>query len=425
MVSYDDYFEEFLTLYESDPEISGDKMAVSRFIKHKYGTELQDKSVNAIRKALSERLDRHYADIEIVAENVKFKKEKQKAQDKNRIANKSFREHARLENALQEFSKAQKQVYKDFGKELSTIKLKPTLKPNKGGTGVMQITDLHGNELVDLPHNKYDFNVLSKRLRLYVQTCLLDFKLKGYKDVIMLFTGDLLNSDRRLDELLNQATNRAKATGLMRYIITQAIIEVRNAGHNVKVISVLGNESRTGKEMPFSNEGLSDNYDLMIMDGVKDVIEASGISGIQFLDIDKVECVVNIDGNKWLVAHNVNRSVDNQKNAQSAIGRMSLNDQKIRFIIGGHIHATHVTDISARSASMVGANSYSENALNLAGRAAQNYYLCRNGRITTVVVDLQDAEDIEGYDIIHKLEAYNAKSVSKLRTPKVIHEIVV
>ena len=425
MVNYDDYFEEFLYLYENDQEISGDKSAVSRFLKHKYGVELQDKSANAIRKAMTERLNTHYADKEIVSQNVKYKKEKQKAQDKNRIANKSFREYARLENALQEFSIAQKEIYEKHGKELSKIKLKPLLKSEHGGVGVIQISDLHGNELVDLPHNKYDFNILSKRLRLHIQKSLEDFKLKNYNKVALLFTGDLLNSDRRLDELLNASTNRAKATGLMRYIVTQAILEVRNAGHEIIIVSVLGNESRVGKEMPFSKEGLSDNYDFMIMDGVKAVIEASGIDGITFKSIDEVEEVVVIDGHKWLVAHNVNKIVNSQKNAQSAIGRMSLNGHKIRFVIGGHIHATNVTGISARSASTVGANSFSEMALDLAGMASQNYYLCRGGRIQTCVTDLQDVDNVEGYDIIKQLEAYNAKSVSKLKERRVIHEIVV
>lgn len=421
LFSYDDYFEEFLDLYENDPEIGNDKTAVSKFLIHKYNIK---KSINACRHAFADRLNRYYADKDIVKENVKLAKEKQKAQDKNRIANKSFREYARLENALEEFAKAQLKIYKDHAKELKNIKLKPLLK-NNGGVGVIQISDLHGNELVNLPHNKYDFNILSKRLRLHIQNALLAFKLRGIKKVVMLFTGDLLNSDRRLDELLNAATNRAKACSLMRHIILQAILETRNAGHDITIVSVLGNESRVDKEMPFSNEGLSNNYDFMIMDGIKHILEFSKIKGIRFSSIDKVETVISIDNNNWLIAHNVSRIVDNQKNAQSAIGRMVLNGEKIRFVIGGHIHATHITDISARSGSTVGANSYSENALNLAGRASQNYFICRNGKIQSCVSDLQDIENIEGYDIIKQLESYNAKSVSKLDTPKTIFKVVV
>ena len=45
------------------------------------------------------------ADVEVIKENVRLSKQKQKAQDRNRIQNKSFREHARIENAIEEYSK--------------------------------------------------------------------------------------------------------------------------------------------------------------------------------------------------------------------------------------------------------------------------------------------------------------------------------
>lgn len=422
MVNYNEYFEEFLDIYENDPNINGNKRAIAKFLKHKHNLK---SSIDAIRKAYSAKLDNYYADKEIIEQNVSLAKQKQKAQDKNRILNKSFREHARLENALEEFSKAQLSVYKEHAKSLKKIKLKPLIKTLENGTGVMQITDLHGNELVDLPHNKYDFNVMAKRLKLYVSQCLEDFKSKKYEKVAMLFTGDLLNSDRRLDELLNASTNRAKATSLMRHILTQVILDVRNAGFEVTIVSVLGNESRAGKEMPFSNEGLSDNYDFMIMDGIKQMFDLAKIKGVKFGSLDKVEEVVEIDGKNWLISHDVSRMTSQQTKAQSGIGRYALNGVKISFMIGGHIHATNVTDISARSSSLVGANSFSENALNLSGKAAQNYYLCKNGRINTVVVDLQDIEGIEGYEVISQLEAYNAKSISKLNTPKTVFRVVI
>lgn len=420
---YDTIFEEALHLFENDSQLKGDRANIARFLKHKYAIE---KSENAIRKAIASRLVNHYADKEIIEQNVRFKKQKQKAQDNNRIANKSFREHARLENALEEFAKAQLEEYKKIGEKLSKIELKPIHKRiGVKGVGVMQITDLHGNELVNLPHNKYDFEVMAKRLKLYVDECMSIFKAKGIERVAMFFTGDLLNSDRRLDELLCASTNRAKATSLMRHILTQLILDVRNQGYDITIISVMGNESRAGKEMPFSDIGLSDNYDFMIMDGIRQTLNFSNIDGITWGEIDKVESIVNVDGNDWLLSHDVSKMTSQQQKTQSGIGRQSLNGNKIRFIIGGHIHATQITDISARSASLVGANSYSEHALNLAGRAAQNYYVCQNGRINTTVVDLQDIEGVEGYEVIEELKAYNAKSVSKLNTPKTIFKVVV
>ena len=47
------------------------------------------------------------ADHDIIRENVRLSKQKQRAQDKNRIQNKAFREHARIENAIEEYNKIQ------------------------------------------------------------------------------------------------------------------------------------------------------------------------------------------------------------------------------------------------------------------------------------------------------------------------------
>ena len=43
--------------------------------------------------------------LELIQENVRLAKQKQSAQDKNRIQNKSFREYARVENAVSEYTK--------------------------------------------------------------------------------------------------------------------------------------------------------------------------------------------------------------------------------------------------------------------------------------------------------------------------------
>jgi len=44
-------------------------------------------------------------DTELIAENVRYKKQTQKFQDTNRIERKAFRENARIENAVEEYAK--------------------------------------------------------------------------------------------------------------------------------------------------------------------------------------------------------------------------------------------------------------------------------------------------------------------------------
>jgi len=424
-VDYQDYIEESLELYLFDSEVGGSKRAVAKFIHHKYGLE-EDVVLDSFRKQLSNLLNRKIADREIITENVKLAKQKQKNQDTNRIERKSFREHARLENALTEYAKELSNQNKEYGEFLKTLEIKPLSKSiNKSGTGVIQITDLHGNELINLPHNKYDFNILAKRLKLYINKCLKLFKDNNVEKIAILFTGDMLNSDRRLDELLNQATNRSKASLLMQHILTQAILEVRSLGLPITIVSVLGNESRVGKEMTFSSEGLSDNYDFNILANIKEKFEFAKIKGIKFGSIDKVEEIVEIDGKNWLIAHDLSKFTDNQGKSQATVGRYSLQGIKVDYMVAGHIHATRVAGDSARSSSLAGSNSYNEIALNLHGKAQHNGYIAKDGRIEPTVFDLQDVDGIDGYNIIEQLEAYNAKSVGKLNTGTTIFKVVV
>ncbi len=364
------------------------------------------------------------SDKELITENVRYKKEKQRFQDSNRIERKSFREQARIENALEDLSKEIRNELKLHAKELSKINLAPLSKGKSKGVGVIHLTDIHGNELINLPHNKYDFEVLSKRLKLYINESCEYFEFKDVNKVLFVSGGDLLNSDRRLDEILGASTNRAKASILTGHLIKQAILDVRNRGYDIDVISVLGNEARIGKEMPFSQEALSENYDFLIMASLKELFEFSNIKGINFLSVDKVEEIVNVNGQNWLIAHDVTKYTDKQVSSQATVGRHSLQGKKIDYIIGGHIHATRITDYTSRSSSMSGSNSYNENALNLAGRASGTCYVVKDGRRYVQLIDLQDAH-VEGYSIVDKLKAYHAKSVEKLQVKQVIHQVVV
>lgn len=365
------------------------------------------------------------SDKELITENVRYKKEKQRFQDSNRIERKAFRESARLENALEDLAKAIKSELKEHAKELSKINIKPLIKSKSKGIGVIHITDVHGNELINLPHNKYDFEVLAKRFKLYINEACNYFEFKGVNKILFVCGGDLLNSDRRLDEILGASTNRAKASILMLHILKQAILDVRNRGYEIDVISVLGNEARIGEEMPFSQEALSENYDFLIMANLKELFEFSEIKGVNFLSVDKVEEIVNVNGQNWLISHDVTKYTDKQSSSQATVGRHSLQGKKIDYIIGGHIHATRITDYTSRASSFSGSNSYNENGLNLAGRASGTCYVVKDGRRFVQLIDLQDTHGVEGYLIVEKLKAYHAKSVEKLQEKQIIHQVVV
>ena len=199
------------------------------------------------------------ADVEVIKENVRLSKQKQKAQDRNRIQNKAFREHARIENAIEEYTKELKTLFEKNSLNCTTTKH----KTNNKAVGVIQFSDVHFNELVDLENNKYDFSIASKRTRYFVNKAKMYFKTAKVSNIVFALTGDLMNSDRRLDELLNQATNRAKATFLGVDILQQAILDMAK-DFNVTVASIVGNEGRANKELGWSDIIATDKYDYTI-----------------------------------------------------------------------------------------------------------------------------------------------------------------
>ena len=233
--------------------------------------------------------------LELIQENVRLAKQKQSAQDINRIERKSFREYARVENAVAEYNK---QLVKIFDKyKLSTYVKKHS--EDTSSVGVIQFSDVHFNELVSLPHNKYDFKVDSARCKLFVDKATKYFKAFGITNVLMVQSGDLLNSDRRLDELLNMATNRTKATFLAVDILQQVILHL-NSNFNVSVAMVTGNESRVKKDWSWAASLASDNYDYTIFQTLRYLFKDTNIN---FIDGDPTEVVVEVAGQNLLVLH--------------------------------------------------------------------------------------------------------------------------
>ena len=375
------------------------------------------KDFDSLRRSVS-RFIKEYGD-ELVQLSEELRKGKQKARDIRRITNKEHRHRDRLENAVGAYGRA---LCKTLETVSSNFKVNlNSLSRHDGGTGVIQITDVHANELINLPHNQYNFDVLSRRLKKLINESLAYFRFKGVENVLMAFTGDLINSDRRLDELLNQATNRAKASVIAFHLFSQAIADVSQY-YPVKVVSVLGNESRVNKEMTFSNEAFSDNYDFTIMAMCREVLADN--KNVTFSSIDQMESIVDFGEQKWLIAHDITKMTDKQTKTQASIGRYRLQGINIDFVIGGHIHAFRATDISCRSGSMAGSNSYNENALNLAGRASGVCYVVKGKSRSIQYIDLQDYDN-EGYEFESKLEAYNVKSHQKCKQNTKIIEIVV
>lgn len=361
---------------------------------------------------------KYLGDDELIENNVKYKLQTQRYMDTNRIERKSFREFARISNALEEYNK-----------ELvsNLVHLKPfTIKHNKTKTkscGIVHVSDTHFNELIEIDCNKYDFEIAGKRLKLLADKTKLYFKSVGIENILIALTGDLLNSDRRLDEKLNQATNRAKATLLGFSLLEQFIIDL-NKDFNITVASVSGNESRATDELGFSEIMATDNYDFTLFNMLK--IAFRNNDGVNFIDGNNSEKVVNIANQNILLLHGLSIKQDIEKSIQQLIGKHALKGINIDYVLIGHIHSARIGDLYARSSSLCGANAYSDYDLNLASRASQNIGIFYENKSHDIIkIDLQITDDVIGYDISKELEAYNAKSVDKCKVKVPIFQVVI
>jgi len=356
-------------------------------------------------------------DEELVKENVKLAKRTQRFMDTNRIERKAFREHARIENALSDYNE---QLIAILNEHCFTgLSYVHPIK-NEEMTAIVQISDTHFNELVDMVNNKYNFDVASRRLRKFAHEAK---KLIGDEtsEVIIAFTGDLMNSDRRMDELLNQSTNRANATIMAIDLLKSFILDL-NEDYNIHVLSVTGNESRLDQELGFSEYMATNNYDSTIFNILSMLFK--DCDGVTFMFGNPMEQVIELHGKKILFTHGLALKGGSEQEIQRTFGRFSSFDILLDYIIFGHVHSCQIGDLHARSGSLVGANAYSERKLNVPGRASQNIHFVRKDSINSIRIDLQEAEN-KGYGILEFENCYNPKSEQKTREGHVVLSIVV
>lgn len=363
--------------------------------------------------------------MELLEENVKNKKQTQRQQDKNRIANKTFREYARIENAVSGF-------YEEFVRLLKENKpSEPTVQHHveNDSVGIIHLSDVHFNEQIELATNKYNFEVAARRLRKLVTHAMKSFEINGVSTVLLAMTGDMFNSDRRLDELLENATNRSSAVFIGFDIIRQIILDI-NKKFNVVVASVSGNEGRVGKDVGWCNDQALDNYDIVLHNMLRHSFADS--KGVDVLNIyDPLECIVSIGPANVLLIHGHNGTANtklvDQRMAQYK-ARYAAHGISIDYVLMGHIHQAFVSDTFARSGGLPGANAYSEKALNLESKASQNFYIIEeDGSIHGTKVDLQKYDNYEPYAFNSDVAMYNTCSDRKVKEQNgvVIHQIVI
>ena len=413
--------ERVLDLYEEHGSYLG--AATALYEEHPYLAK-----PNQLRSYIKTEIRSNEPDLETIAETVRLAKKTQALQDRNRIQNKSFREHARVENAVTAYSEAILTELKEHGSRLGDCPRRSGALDPSAAAIVVHLSDNHFNELVNLPTNRFDFTIAAKRLQLLAQKVKLQGKAHGAERVVVFFGGDLMNSDRRLDELLAMSTNRARATLLAVHLYKQFLMDLRS-DFFVDCFGITGNESRVKDNLGWVDVVATDSYDFTIYAMLQAVFEAVEDKGMRFHDFQANEVVFQIHNQTFLGIHGHQLNCGDQKKVQAMIGKYAAKGINITHILAGHVHCTLISDYVSRNASLVGSNAYSEEALGFVSKSSQNIHVVTTQGLDGFKADLQSVDGVEGYEIIEQLAAYNARSADKaheaMREPATIVKVVI
>ena len=416
-----DLREEVISLYE----IHGSYLRVAEVLHKKYpGLAVPDQ----LRKHVKTEIVHAEPDFEVLTETVRLGKALQRSRDITRIQNKSWREHARIENAVASYAESLVEEIKQVGRQLVNVECRSGKLDAKAAVLIVHLSDNHMNELVNLPNNRYDFTIAAKRLQLLAQKTKLLGQAYKAERVVVFFGGDLMNSDRRLDELLAMSTNRARATLLAVHLYRQFLSDLRK-DFFVDCFGLTGNESRAKDILGWVDVVATDNYDFTIYAMLQAIFNETNDAGMRFHEFAANEVLFTIHGETFLGLHGHQLNATDQRKAQSIVGKYASKGINVTHILCGHIHSTSISDFVSRNSSLVGSNAYSDQALQFSSKAAQNIHIVTQTGLDGFKADLQDISSVDGYEIISQLESYNARCADKaheaLSEPTTVIKVII
>ncbi len=376
-----------------------DTGAAERTVRHHYRKLFRPRRNHLPGDILEDNRGRGDAKPAAKEEPVSLDRSEQRERDLARIRRAEDRRRARGENALEEYARNLYEIFSSAPLQRGCGKVAGKGLRKCSTVLVNHLSDIHGNEKIDIPGNFFDFDVLGRRLEKLSGRVLSHARAEGAEEILVAFTGDILNhDDLNLDKRLNNSENRAKATFKMVDLLGQYVRSLSRE-FPVTVASVCGNEGRVHTETGYSDFVVSDNYDYTIFNILKLVFAKD--SGVGFLEGDPKELVVEVCGRNILLLHGELIKEQCEANVSKIMGRYAAKGVMLRYVLFGHLHSARIGDYYGRSSSMCGSNGYSERGLNLTSRASQNLYAIRsNGDVDGIKIDLQSTDGVGGYQTL-------------------------
>lgn len=311
-------------------------------------------------------------------------KKNQRLSDDNMKLRRIIREENRFENILES-------AYDKIKEHIIPYIPKKTYEYKESDVDIVaHCTDWHLGEVIKEMFNVHTFEDAKKKVSLYFDKIYENLNLYKSKNLILCFTGDMVNLDSHRDKKLTNEDVRPVALGrLFNEILVPNIEALLELGINIKIASVVGNEGRIdGKEYMTSNSQLSgDNYDYLMI-----VLLKSKFPTIEFLtNGDELEAIIKVRNENILLMHG---HTINHKNIINSIETVKVKifsayKKLVTFTLLGHIHELLVTHRIARSSGLVGANGFSYNQLHkLSNDPVQVILAVSDKGITVIPVEL-------------------------------------
>lgn len=278
---------------------------------------------------------------------------------------------------------------------------------NKDKVAIVQLSDIHFNECVRPETvkgtNKYDWDVASKRLQKYAWEVKRYLEFENIDQVIVALTGDMFNSPRRYDEIVDNQDSQTIALLTGCDLITNFITDIADKQRVINVYSVFGNESRLKNDI--TSVHFEDSFDYLLHKIIE--MKFSATDNIHFEEptLDHSLVIRDILGANVLLIHGHNRTTFSKELEKYAKNPILSERVVIDYLLWGHVHQTKLDDRSRRSASLVGNNGYSYHRLGLQGSAEQNLHIMSRevvGRLPvmqTITINLDYTGNIPGYDM--------------------------
>lgn len=253
---------------------------------------------------------------------------------------------------------------------------------------MVQLSDLHFGKTVDLPNNKYDFKIAKQRLDKYLLKIKDIIKKYNIDNIHIVFTGDIFTLDTYMDALLTNECNRAEAFVEGLDMISDFLNNISKHANFVRVVGVTGNESRIRTTEYHSNLDMlaSDNFDTLLFKMLSRLFKNISFEN----NCDKINDVIKIGNFNIAFTHGDKLGKQSSDDILKFKTKMiNETNSPIDFVIFGHIHQTLITSLYARSGSLVGADSYSYNGLNIPyNTPSQNLYIIDDENITPIEIKL-------------------------------------